>query len=281
MFATGKKLRTVVIHEESRDRTIFIVKRVVEEKIIRFPTESTEEFHLRELQNVYYRAYGPHSKEVFDKIARKYMKKFNSINTSNCQKKIFSQLYLSKKIYDLARKSFNLMSQTSWSLLLDTCYQAAERICDESNDEQYANPDIYPNQKKMKRAKKAATQSARRFIRAVVKLFQENPDKLYKLPVSSICHFLEHYNTRELSKYGGIISRRSWLDISIANIIHKKYYEHKSDWQKFVSKYTKFTDDVCQLIAEYISETALDLQGKTFADFYDGEIVPGIIEVII
>jgi len=273
-------MRTVVVHEESVAGTMFRVKRVMEEKIIRFPTESTEEFHLRELQNVYYRAYGPHSKEVFDRITTKYIKKFNSINTSNGQKKIFSQLYLSKKIYDLARKSFNLLSQTSCNLLA-TCYQAAERICDQANDEQYANPDIYPNQKKMKRAKKAATQSARRFIRAVVKFFQENPDKLYKLPVTSICHFLEHYNTRELSKYGGIISRRGWLDISIANIIHKKYYKHKTDWQNFVSKYTKFTDDVCQLIAEYISETALDLQGKKFADFYDGEVVPGIIEVII
>jgi hypothetical protein len=255
-----------VIHQESstegRYQGTFVVKRKIHTATVHFPTESTEEYHLRELRKMYFRTYGPLSKEIFDKILKMYATKFIS-SSGVTQNKMFQKLYLTQKIYHLLRGSFNLVL-TSRTLFL-SCYEAAERFLVDLRDESFRDALVYPNQAKMTLLKKSANRAVKRFVRRAVHYLKENPFVLFQLPVESIVAFLHKYNTRTLTVYGAWLSRVGWLHASIANVIAIEYVSYKESWQAFLVKYLYLPIDICKIMTEMICQ---HLRGETFVAFF-------------
>jgi len=273
MFRTTTTHGQTIVHTEIADRGIyagatFNVKRIIRKEFVHFPTESTEQYQLRELRHIYNQEYGPLSRETFDKILMKHTETFSSIN-SNTQSKMFTKLYLSKKIYDIIRKSFNLVIKAS-PILLITCYESAERLRDDIKYYSYTDPIKYPNQVKMRRSKKFAIDAAKKFIDLVVDYFKENPKELYKLPISSIRAFLQKYPARSTTIYGAWLSTNGWLDVSIANLIRRDYESYKTSWWTFISKCLRLPTEVCKIIADMITQT---LVHETFIEFFT-KLVP-------
>jgi len=271
MFAETK-IVTKIVHDSPCSRR-YAIKREIIKTNVHYPNERTEEFSLKELRKLYRSQYGPYSLKKFSEEMSRITQPLKQ--SASEQKNMLRRMKVSADFHYLSRKCFGLFVQLSREILMSQ-YSAAENLCETIKCPSLLDRSIYPNQKKIKRAKKEAKGSATRLIRMVVDYFNEDPARLFELPTRFICRFLQKHNNVRFTIYGGMISRRSWLDISIANIISKKYIDyHKNAWQRFVSKYTEFTDGVCQLIAEYISETtALELRGKSFANFFREYNIP-------
>jgi len=275
MFTTSRTV-PVVVHTESPStgpyaNILFKVKYTVETQVLRIP-ENTDHSPA-ELQDMFRRQYGPFTIGQFVAILQRNLEKFEHLHDMN-PKQCIDKFYLSSRIYGIARKSFGLIS-ASLNKLMMGCFKGANQIIRDANAEKYRDPRLYPNQRKLKRAMKSAKNSAGRYIRLVVDYFNQNPQNLFKIPVEYAREFLQSHNNLHFTIYCGRISRQTWLHESITEIVQEKYKDYKKNaWQSFLFNHVKLGHknlgaDICQNIAEYISETtALELKGRSFADYF-------------
>ena len=212
-------------------------------KMAQLPTESIDEFHFRELAKLYKGA-----KNDFRKITLKYINKFNSFNDSTDQKRLFSRLYLSKKVYDIIRKSFATIV-TSRELMV-SCYISATKV---NGDSQISTVTIYPNQKKIYLLRKSAHRSASKFILLVESYLKENPIVLYTLPCEFIQRFLEKHSTISLIVFGNKLVKSSANKV-IAVILRDKYEQYRIAWRDFIIRHFPFPEEIGIIIIDMLIE---------------------------